>query len=97
VSTLWSIANCFRPRHQGFAKVYLASTVFALTLAWVLVQYGHRGLRSVACAMVLGEIVTSSYVLRASLRLVQDQPLEFFRSLLTPPNLGVMFRPKPMS
>jgi O-antigen/teichoic acid export membrane protein len=79
-------------RHQGFAKVFLATTCFSLFLTWLASGYFHMGLRGVAGAMVVGEIITSLYVFPASLKLVEDNLVDFLSSMLHFPRLELSRR-----
>jgi len=50
----------------------LTVTCLALALAWVLMHVPSLGLRGAAIALVAGDLFTAVYVLRESLRLLND-------------------------
>ncbi len=52
-----------------------------MLLAWFLMHVPSLGLRGAAVALVVGDFVTAMYVLRESLRLLQDDLGGFFRSM----------------
>jgi O-antigen/teichoic acid export membrane protein len=76
-------------RHQGFALVFLASISFSLGLSWVVIRYTHAGLPGIAAAGIVGELLTSSYVLRNSLALVGDDLRSFLRSMIQLPRFDL--------
>jgi O-antigen/teichoic acid export membrane protein len=69
-------------QHQRMAGVMLAATCAALLLSWFLMHIPALGLRGAAMALVMGDSVTAIYVLRESLRLLQDDVGGFFRSMV---------------
>jgi O-antigen/teichoic acid export membrane protein len=70
-------------RHQKVTLLYLAVTAGSLAVAWVLAhQYGLRG---VAAALIGGEIVIASFVLRFSLRFLGDTMKGFWESMWSVP------------
>jgi Na+-driven multidrug efflux pump len=60
----------------------LTATCLALALAWVLMLVPSLGLRGAAIALVAGDLFTAVYVLRESLRLLNDNLGDFTRSML---------------
>jgi Na+-driven multidrug efflux pump len=69
-------------QHQRMARAMLIATCFALLLAWILMHVPSLGLRGAAMALVVGDAITAYYVLRESLRLLQDDFGDFARSML---------------
>lgn len=67
-------------RHTRMAIVYLASTLVALLLAIPL--SATFGLIGAAVALLAIDVAMGIYVFPASLRVVEDTPLRFFRALL---------------
>jgi O-antigen/teichoic acid export membrane protein len=57
-------------RHQRVTLMYLTVTTCAVAAAWFLAH--HFGLRGVAVALIAGEMVIASGVLRSSLRFLGD-------------------------
>jgi O-antigen/teichoic acid export membrane protein len=70
-------------RHQKVTVLYLAVTAGSLAVAWVLAH--HYGLRGVAAALIGGEIVIASFVLRFSLRFLGDTMKGFWESMWSVP------------
>ncbi len=72
-------------RHQRVTLIYLAVTCASVATAWVL---AHRfGLRGVAVALIVGEIVIASTILRSSLAFLGDTFGGFAKALFTMPRL----------
>lgn len=70
-------------QHQPVAIRYLGSTVGALILAMLLIPLW--GLKGAAISQILIDMIMSIYVLRVSLRLLQDKFSTFVPIVLTPP------------
>jgi len=95
IGSLWvtsAVVPAATNNHQGIAKVILAASITSLVLAYPLMKIGPLGLRGAAVALVLGDVFIASYVLRTSLRLVEDTVPNFCRSLLEVPILP--YRPR---
>jgi Na+-driven multidrug efflux pump len=60
----------------------LVATCLALVLAWLLMRVTALGLRGAAIALVAGDVFTAFYVLRESLRLLDDNLGDFARSMV---------------
>jgi O-antigen/teichoic acid export membrane protein len=85
VSAFWftsSVVPMAINKHQRMARAMLTATCVALVLAWVLMHVPALGLRGAAIALVAGDLFTAVYVLRESLRLLDDNLGEFARSML---------------
>jgi len=85
ISAFWftsSVVPMATNQHQRMARAMLAATCLALVLAWVLMHVSGLGLRGAAIALAAGDLFTASYVLRESLRLLNDTPGDFMRSML---------------
>jgi O-antigen/teichoic acid export membrane protein len=90
VSSLWytsSVVIVAINKHQGLAKVNLVSALISVLLAGVLMKVTSLGLRGAAAALVLGDAIVTTYVLRTSLALVHDTMPEFLRGMLQVPKL----------
>jgi O-antigen/teichoic acid export membrane protein len=95
ISALWftsSVVHLSINKHQGLAKINLVASCLSLFLAWVLMRIPSLGLRGAAAALTVGDLFTTVYVLRTSLRLLEETPREFLISMLKPPNVGNIFR-----
>jgi O-antigen/teichoic acid export membrane protein len=85
VNSFWytaSVVLAATNRHAGLATIYLLANAFLPGSCWVLTQ--RFGMNGVGIALLISEMVTSVYVLRASLRSVNDTSVEFFGFLLNP-------------
>jgi O-antigen/teichoic acid export membrane protein len=85
VSAFWftsSVVPMAINQHQRMARAMLTATCLALVLAWVLMHVPLLGLRGAAIALVAGDLFTAVYVLRESLRLLDDNLGDFTRSML---------------
>ena len=85
VSAFWftsSVVPMAINQHQRMARAMLTATCLALVLAWVLMHVPSLGLRGAAIALVAGDLFTAVYVLRESLRLLDDNLGDFTRSML---------------
>ncbi len=69
-------------KHQRMARATLVATSLALLLAWVLMRVQGLGLRGAAIALTMGDLVTAVYVVRESLRLLDDTLSGFLGSML---------------
>ncbi len=69
-------------KHQGVARVMLAATLLALALSWALMHVPELRLRGAAIALTVGDLITALYVLRESLRLLEDNLSSFMTSML---------------
>lgn len=69
-------------RHQRMAVAMLAACLLSLALAWGLMRVPSLGLRGAAIALTVGDLLTALYVLRESLRLLDDNLGDFTASLL---------------
>ncbi len=85
ISAFWftsSVVPMATNQHQRMARIMLAATCLALALAWLLMRVHSLGLRGAAIALAAGDLVTASYVLRESLRLLDDNMVDFMGSML---------------
>jgi O-antigen/teichoic acid export membrane protein len=78
-----SIVSIACNAHERVALVYLSGTAASLALACVLMP--RVGLAGAAIALLLTDVLTGWYVVRTSLRLVQDGFSSFARSLFSVP------------
>lgn len=69
-------------RHQRMAVAMLVACLISLSLAWGLMHIPALGLRGAAIALTFGDLLTALYVLRESLRLLDDSFSAFTASLL---------------
>jgi len=72
-------------RHQRVTLMYLIATTCAVAAAWFLAH--HFGLRGVAVALIAGEAVIASGVLRSSLLFLGDSWGGFLESLWSLPKI----------
>lgn len=72
-------------RHQQVTVMYLTVTCCSVAGAWVLAH--HFGLRGVAVALIAGEIVIASGVLRSSLKFLGDTFGSFMKSMVSVPKI----------
>lgn len=82
-NTIWSVASialAATNRHKRMAVVYLVGTVAALLVAVPLTA--TFGVTGAALALLAIDVAMVTYVLRAALRVIDDAPGEFLRSLL---------------
>jgi O-antigen/teichoic acid export membrane protein len=92
VSSLWYTASVLftsTNRHGGFAMCSLLVNLVVAPLSWALAELA--GLRGVAVALVLGEIMIALYVLPASTRLVGDRLGDLARLMISPKTLVQVF------
>jgi Na+-driven multidrug efflux pump len=85
ISAFWftsSVVPMATNQHQRMARVMLIATSGALVLAWLLMHMNKLGLRGAAIGLAAGDLLTASYVLRESLRLLGDNFGDFMRSML---------------
>ena len=85
VSAFWytsSVVPMAINRHQRMAVAMLAATTVALLAAWGLMHLQGLGLRGAAIGLTLGDFLTALYVLRESLRLLDDNLSGFAGSML---------------
>jgi len=85
VSAFWftsSVVPMAINQHQRMARAMLTATCGALVLAWFLMHVPALSLRGAAMGLVAGDIFTAFYVLRESLRLLDDNLGDFARSML---------------
>jgi O-antigen/teichoic acid export membrane protein len=90
VGTLWftsSVVPVATNNHQGIAKTILSACCFQLILAYLLMKVPFLGLRGAAIALVIGDIAIALFVLRTSLRLVDDTFERFLRSMFELPKI----------
>jgi O-antigen/teichoic acid export membrane protein len=73
--------------HQGFAVRNLIGAISTLTIAIVLIQFW--GLYGVAIASLMTEFWMSSYIMKTSLKIVEDNFSDFFKTLISPPKLNI--------
>jgi O-antigen/teichoic acid export membrane protein len=73
--------------HGGIAKAILGASCLALVLAYSLMKIPFLGLRGAAVALVIGDMISSVFVLRTSLRIVEDTLENFLQSMCEFPNL----------
>jgi Na+-driven multidrug efflux pump len=88
VGTFWftsSVVPAATNNHQGIAKVILGTSCLSMALCYPLMKVPFLGLRGAAVALILGDIWTALYVLRTSLRLIEDTVPNFCRGLLEIP------------
>lgn len=95
VSALWytsSVIHMSINKHQGLAKVTLAASSLSLLIAWVLMKVPSIGLRGAAAAMVVTDALTTIYVLKTSLRLLEESLSSFLSSMLRIPKIWNVHR-----
>ncbi len=68
-------------RHQNVARILLVTTLLMLLLSWGLMHVPALGLRGAAIALTVGDLFTALYVLRESLRLLDDNLSGFMSSM----------------
>jgi O-antigen/teichoic acid export membrane protein len=76
-------------KHQKMVRAMLTATIVALALAWVLMRVPALGLRGAAIGLTAGDLLCALYVLRESLRLLDDNLQGFLGSIL---DLAPLFR-----
>ena len=79
-------------KHQGVARLMLATTIFSLILTWLLCRVDSLRLRGAGIALVIGDALMAVSVLRRSLILVDDNPQEFIASIIRLPRLSLWQR-----
>ena len=85
LSSFWftsSVVPMAINKHQRMARAMLVATSLALLLAWALMRVPALGLRGAAIALTIGDLVTALYVVRESLRLLDDTLSGFLNSML---------------
>lgn len=85
VSAFWytsSVVPMAINKHQRMAVAMLTATTVALLAAWALMHLPALGLRGAAIGLTLGDLLTALYVLRESLRLLDDNLAGFGGSML---------------
>jgi O-antigen/teichoic acid export membrane protein len=85
VSAFWftsAVVPLATNQHQNTARAVLIATCVALVFAWFLMHIPALGLRGAAMGLVAGDFFTAFYVLRESLRLLNDNLTDFARSML---------------
>jgi O-antigen/teichoic acid export membrane protein len=85
LSSFWftsSVVPLAINKHQRMARAMLAATALALLLAWVLMRVPSLGLRGAAIGLTVGDLLTALYVIRESLRLLDDNLSGFLGSML---------------
>ena len=90
ISAFWytsSVIHMSTNKHQGLAKVTLATACVSLLLAWLLMRIPSVGLRGAAAAMVVADALNTAYVVKKSLRLLEETPYDYFRSMLKFPDI----------
>lgn len=95
ISALWytsSVIHMSINKHQGLAKITLFTSCLSLAIAWLLMRIPSVGLRGAAAAMVVSDALTTVYVLKTSLRLLEESPSDFLRSMLKVPRIGNFLR-----
>jgi O-antigen/teichoic acid export membrane protein len=82
-NSLWyasAIVQMSTNRHSRFAFIYLAATFASCLLGYLLTQ--QLGLAGAAVALLLLDVVMCAFVLRTSLKQMQDTPGDFLRAVL---------------
>ncbi len=90
ISAFWytsSVIHMSTNKHQGLAKVTLATACLSLLLAWLLMRIPSIGLRGAAAAMVVSDALNTAYVVKKSLRLLEETPYDYFRSMMKIPDI----------
>jgi O-antigen/teichoic acid export membrane protein len=90
ISALWytsSVIHMSINKHQGLAKVTLATACLSLLIAWLLMRIPSVGLRGAAAAMVVSDALTTTYVVKKSLRLLEETPYDYLRSMMKIPDI----------
>ncbi|QNI33355.1 lipopolysaccharide biosynthesis protein [Alloacidobacterium dinghuense] len=90
VSSLWftsSVIPISINKHQTMARVLVVSSVVSLLLAAGLMKVPALELRGAALGLVIGDAINAFYILRISLRLLDDHLGDFVRSMFTLPRL----------
>jgi O-antigen/teichoic acid export membrane protein len=72
-----------RNRHEGVAVAYLAGTTISICVAWVLMR--QFGLSGAAISPLIIDVIMSWYVLRNSLRMLEDSASGFVADLFKVP------------
>ena len=96
ISSFWftsSVIPISINKNQTMAKVLVLSSILSLLIAAALMKVPTLQLRGAAFALVIGDAINAAYILRISLRLLDDNLADFARSLLTIPRLRTP-RPK---
>jgi O-antigen/teichoic acid export membrane protein len=91
VSSLWftsSVVPLAINKHQRLAKLLVCTAMLSLVLGWLSMTRTTLGLRGVAAGLVIADIITALYVVRASLKLLNDTVDAFWKSMLTLPRGG---------
>ena len=95
LSSLWyssAVIHLSINKHQGLARITLATSSLSLLIAWLLMRVPSIGLRGAAAAMVVADALTMVYVLKTSLQLLEEPPYDFVRSMTRIPNLLKIIR-----
>jgi O-antigen/teichoic acid export membrane protein len=96
VSSFWytsSVIPISINKHQTMARVLVISSFLGLLIAAVLMKVPVLQLRGAALGLVVGDVINVLFILRISLRLLDDNLADFARSMLSVPRLR-MPRPK---
>jgi O-antigen/teichoic acid export membrane protein len=84
VNSFWnasSVVPMATNKHERIAVAFLVATSCSILLAYPLMSY--FGLRGVAIALLTADMVIAWYVVRTSLRVVQDRAGDFMHSMFT--------------
>ena len=93
-NALWYTASVLftsTNRHAGLATCCLVVNLIIAPLCWILVHVA--GLRGVAGALIIGELIMAAYVIPASANLAEVRLGEFGRFLISPTELFHALRP----
>src|SRR5277367_5356156 len=90
VSAFWftsSVIPISINKHQSMAKLLVVSSTVSLLLAAALMKVPALELRGAALGLVIGDAINALYILRISLRLLDDNLPAFVRSMFSLPRL----------
>ena len=90
VSSLWytsSVVPLSTNNHKDMAKVLLISSILSLALSWGLMRLPWLGLRGAAIGLVLGDLINAVYIVRASLKLLDERLPDFLSGIVQIPKL----------
>lgn len=86
VNSLWftsSVVPAALNKHERMAFYFITGTVLSVLLAVILVP--TWGLSGIAFASLVMEIIMASYVITASLKILDERFASFFLVVITPP------------
>jgi O-antigen/teichoic acid export membrane protein len=90
VSAFWftsSVIPISINKHQSMARLLVVSSTVSLLIAAALMKVPALQLRGAALGLVIGDAINALYILRISLRLLDDNLPAFVRSMFSLPRL----------